>query len=517
MTPPGIRHGLLQPPLGIINGENATRERHFRKSFSSSDVQTIVVYGPSGCGRSRLIQKLMYSDPSLYTLAVLHTSRKRRLYEVDGRELFFVSQAEITAGVESGRFVAHTKVTKEHSRYSLARSSSIYDLAEKDNPNGELFGITQEALVVARSTEKPIVLININSDGAKQLKRAGVKALYIQLYSSATGEDADEVGADHTVCIDQHDEAMNALEKLAHGLLQNVEQGDRAVEQAKLDWDLVPTVQISTAKQDLGELHSMVSFVEVLVHVQHVSLLQISGTKGRSASAKSWCLPRNTKLSRGLQSEYATVFECAQSSLDNSDRIHLLTLQTIYKKLTGNKVNCPLIGSHWQAIGFQSNDPADDLQGVGFLGLMQLLFFLDNARTLPLAQEMHSHFKHTGNLIPFCGLSLRVTQLVLSALKDEQLNKECKKRDQVFQVINEFYLGIMNRCYQLCKWKQQSRACQDLSVLMVEMGRQTSANGSVKSLLKDGHTLLADKEGSEAGLASISKATSAPFNSFSQL
>ena len=511
VTPPVsvCRHAILQLPLG----GNSKAEHTFRKSFSSSDVQTVVTYGPSGCGRSRLIQKLIYSDPSLYTLAILHTSRKRRLYEVDGREMFFVSQAEMTAGVESGRFIAHTRIAREQPRYAVARSSSAYDLAEKDDPSGELFGISQEALVAAYNSEKPIVIINFNSDGAKQLKRAGVKALYVLLYSRAATAGTDDVGADHTICIDQNDEAMKELQELAHGLLKNIEQGDIAVEQAKLDWDLVPTLQISTSKQDLGELHKTVSFVEVLVHIQHVTLLQVSGTRteGSNAAAKFWHLHRNTKLSRSLQSEYGTIFGCAQCNLDDSDPVHLLTLQTIYKKLTGNKVNCPRIGSHWQAIGFQSNDPADDLQGAGFLGLMQLLFFLDNARTLLLAQEMHTHFKHTSGQIPFCGLSLRATQLVLGALKDERLTKECKKRDQIFQVVNELYLGIMNRCYQLCKGKQQSKGCHELSILMVEVGRQTSTNAGVKSLLKDGYALLAEKDGTDAVVSKVS------FNSFTQL
>ena len=513
------RGDISQPSPSLADGRNARREHPSRRSFASSEVQTLVLYGPSGCGKSRLIQKLIYSDPTLYTLAVLHTSRKRRLYEVDGRELSFVSQAEMGAGVESGRFVAYTKVTREQSRYGLTRSTSIYDLAEKDDPNGELFGITQEALATARNAEKPIVIINFNPDSAKQLKRAGIGAVYVLLHSGATAAGADEVGADHRICIDQHDEATKALEELARGLVLNVEQqGDKAVEQAKLDWDLVPTLQMSAAaSKQLDELRRTVTFAEVLVHVHHVSLAQISGTKaGKATPAKSGAhAPRNSKLSRSLQSEYGIILACAASNLDDADPVHLLTLQTIYKKLTGNRVNCPRIGSHWQDIGFQSSDPADDLQGAGFLGPMQLLYFLDNPRTLSLAQEMRTHFERSTDRVPFCALSLRLTQLALSALKDGLLNKECTKRDQVFHVINEFYLGIMHRCYQLCK----ARAYPELSVLVVEMGRQTSNKAGVKSLLKDGHTLVAERDRvGHPEMASVSKvAMSVPFDSFSQL
>lgn len=488
-----------------------------RKSFEPSEVQLVVFYGPSGCGKTRLVQKLIYSQPSLYTHVVLHTSRKRRLYEVDGREMAFLTQEEMAAGVESGRFVACTKVSREQPRYGIARSSSVYDLGEKDSPNGEYFGIAHASLAEARNTEKPIVIINFNAEGAKQLKRAGVKAAYVLLYSSSADAGKDEVGADHKICVDQQDEASKALEELTHGMVGNVEQReaeDGDVEQAKLEWDLVPTLQLSTTAKsaDLAELRRTVFFVEVLVHVQHVNLLQISGTKAGAVTAKPATLvPRNTKLSKSLHSEYGIILACAATNLNDSDPIHLLTLQTVYKKLTGNKVNCPRIGGHWQAVGFLSDDPADDLQGSGFLGLMQLLFFLDSAQTVSLAQVMHAQYEHASNRIPFCALSLRVTQIVLNVLKEERLSKECNRRDQVFQVINELYLGAMNRCYQLFKGKTQPKASPELSVLLVEVGRQATSNSGMKSLLKDGHTLVVDK-------LSVSKvATTASFDSFSQL
>jgi hypothetical protein len=48
----------------------------------------------------------------------------------------------------------------------------------------------------------------------------------------------------------------------------------------------------------------------------------------------------------------------------------------------GHKQNCvagasqpvPRFGQHWGAVGFQGDDPATDLRGVGMLGLLQLLY-----------------------------------------------------------------------------------------------------------------------------------------------
>ena len=42
----------------------------------------------------------------------------------------------------------------------------------------------------------------------------------------------------------------------------------------------------------------------------------------------------------------------------------------------------------------QGNDPATDLRGSGFLGLLQLLYILSNPVTLPLAKDMYKLSLH---------------------------------------------------------------------------------------------------------------------------
>lgn len=38
---------------------------------------------------------------------------------------------------------------------------------------------------------------------------------------------------------------------------------------------------------------------------------------------------------------------------DNAEQVHLRILQTIYKQLTGDRLDCPRYGRHWELIGFQ--------------------------------------------------------------------------------------------------------------------------------------------------------------------
>ena len=40
-------------------------------------------------------------------------------------------------------------------------------------------------------------------------------------------------------------------------------------------------------------------------------------------------------------------------TFDWNDFVHWRMLQTIYKKLTGARLDCPQFGSHWQLVGFQ--------------------------------------------------------------------------------------------------------------------------------------------------------------------
>ena len=79
-----------------------------------------------------------------------------------------------------------------------------------------------------------------------------------------------------------------------------------------------------------------------------------------------------------MMKEQETFFAIAKVPLDNNVIQHIQILQTIYKLLTKSTNDCSRVGSHWETIGFQGNDPATDLRSVGMLGLLQLLYFIEN-------------------------------------------------------------------------------------------------------------------------------------------
>lgn len=101
------------------------------------------------------------------------------------------------------------------------------------------------------------------------------------------------------------------------------------------------------------------------------------------------------------------------------------------------------------------SDPATDLRGTGFLGLMHTLYFVMDPEILPLAREIYKlsqhpvqvlqntvkhtlaaalsklfkdyknanfHFYHLQNF-PFCVMSINMTRIALHALREEVLSK----------------------------------------------------------------------------------------------
>jgi guanylate kinase len=72
----------------------------------------IVVSGPSGVGKSTIVERLLSSDPRL-RLAVSATTRPAREREEDGRDYYFVDTVEFIRRRDAGEFVEHAHVHGE--------------------------------------------------------------------------------------------------------------------------------------------------------------------------------------------------------------------------------------------------------------------------------------------------------------------------------------------------------------------------------------------------------------------
>jgi guanylate kinase len=87
---------------------------------SSTGNPVFVVTGPSGAGKGTLIEALLDRVPEL-EVAVSATTRLRRRGEEDGREYWFLTDAEFVRRVHEGEFLEHVTYVSGK-RYGTLRS-----------------------------------------------------------------------------------------------------------------------------------------------------------------------------------------------------------------------------------------------------------------------------------------------------------------------------------------------------------------------------------------------------------
>lgn len=276
------------------------------------------------------------------------------------------------------------------------------------------------------------------------------------------------------------------------GLEQKQEEVCEAVLQAEEEWEAVEILQSGLPDEnttgtldDLVGPAPLISFNEALQYFQTADLSEcrknIQPTVRRTGlSAISHFLFGPPRLHRDLQEERDLALTIAHCALDTSQKVHMRVLQTVYKKLTGSRFDCPRFGAHWEHLGFQGLDPATDLRATGLLGLMHTLYLVMDTRTLPLAREIFKLSQHETQNFPFCVMSINITRIVIQALREECLSKECNRRQQVIAVLNDFYVATFLHLYHI--WKTQNKTISDSGFVLKEV--EMFAKRNPKQLLR---------------------------------
>lgn len=242
------------------------------------------------------------------------------------------------------------------------------------------------------------------------------------------------------------------------------------LEQAQMEWDLVETVQPGNGQT--ASRSPLITFQDAIRHCQTASYLEqhmshIKPTiKHRGMAAVMHKLFGPPGMKSSLYSERDLIFSLALCMFKNDEPVHNYVLQTIYKKLTGTKLDCPRFGNHWELIGFQGLDPSTDLRGCGFLGLLTTLYLVTEYRVHGLALEIYKLSQHETQNFPFAIMSINITRIALQTLREGKLNKECNRRDQVFAVFVEFFVGIYHHVFQI--WKHQHKTINDSGFVLRE-------------------------------------------------
>ncbi|XP_071090808.1 uncharacterized protein [Haliotis cracherodii] len=235
--------------------------------------------------------------------------------------------------------------------------------------------------------------------------------------------------------------------------------------QSSDDWENVTTIQAEFAENKSATEGSttqayqtpLLSAQDAVDHFRKSDLSAVKPNVRTSIdrhglSALAYFLFGPPKIHRDLLPERDLIFCVAGSQLDNEDRTHVHILQSIYRTLTGSRFDCQRFGSHWEEIGFQGRDPGTDVRGVGMLGLLQLLYFLRNPKTAQLARDVYKLSLHPTQNFPFCVMGINMSRICIQTLREGLLNKECNRRMQVMEVVNEFYVGTYLHLYQI--WRK---------------------------------------------------------------
>uniref|UniRef100_A0A914YG44 ELMO domain-containing protein n=1 Tax=Panagrolaimus superbus TaxID=310955 RepID=A0A914YG44_9BILA len=151
-----------------------------------------------------------------------------------------------------------------------------------------------------------------------------------------------------------------------------------------------------------------------------------------------------------------------------SNPLHWEILCSFYKHImdTGRKP-VPRYGSHWENVGFQGEDPASDLRGVGMLGLCQLLFLSSNALSPQLALQLFELSIDKVHHFPLAVVGLNFTQFILEHVKEGRLNRLAVQENSYVSVINGIYRGCFITFYKL--WKTRNCTILDFSKIANEI------------------------------------------------
>ncbi|KAJ1835181.1 guanylate kinase [Coemansia sp. RSA 2706] len=121
---------------------------------TAASKRPVVVFGPSGTGKSTLLKRLFAEHPAEFGFSVSNTTRNPRAGEVDGKDYHFLTRDEFVAAVGRNEFI-------EHAEFS-----------------GNMYGTTIRAVKDVADAGKTCIL-DIDVQGVKSVKKTDLGARFI--------------------------------------------------------------------------------------------------------------------------------------------------------------------------------------------------------------------------------------------------------------------------------------------------------------------------------------------------
>lgn len=192
------------------------------------------------------------------------------------------------------------------------------------------------------------------------------------------------------------------------------------------------------------------------------------------------CKCFQTKINSDLKKEKLQLICLSKLKYDDKNNYHFNLLQTIFIKLTGLK-NCEKSGTHWEKIGFQGKTPGSDLRATGMLSPLQMSYFIF---TYPeLAKFLYDLLLSKSCEWLFAVTLINITQIILLLLRNDDLDCYCNRSNSVILVINELYVCMVYKLYEMLKDNSEELKAEVISECLEKL--RNAANNELDSLYND--------------------------------
>ena len=164
-------------------------------------VDCLVIYGPSGVGKSTIISKIMEIYFDIFDFTISHTSRPIRIGENDGINYYFVCEEKINDMIKNNEFIEYTKFADNY------------------------YGTSKTAIDIVKNNKK-VCILDLDINGIKSMK--GIKE-YNSLYVYIAPPSIDELkkrlkfrGEQKESITKRIDQAINDMNDNIHELFNKV-------------------------------------------------------------------------------------------------------------------------------------------------------------------------------------------------------------------------------------------------------------------------------------------------------
>merc|ERR1712129_461012 len=150
----------LEPKLGRSVASEVAGSKQPLGPCREDGRDVLLMVGPSGVGKSTLLQRLMGEFQDSFGFSVSHTTRQPRTGEEDGVHYHFVEHEEMRKKIAEGAFIEHAEV------------------------HGNFYGTSFQA-VEGVTSEGKLCILDVDVQGAQQVKKSHLDKRSVYVFVTA--------------------------------------------------------------------------------------------------------------------------------------------------------------------------------------------------------------------------------------------------------------------------------------------------------------------------------------------